>query len=422
MDNRHHIFYYLALFLISPVLAVIAAMANFKQKNARITLVLFVAAFGYTIIVSPGNDGGKQAINFAEYWQHMEFNDFQFLISEILSLNGGKHLGAAADELYIPLLSYTLAQFTTNPSWLFLVAGLVYGYFFIRGISFVYSDMHRNWNVVLLVLFVFFISWKNLEGLNSIRNWTGAWCFFNGAYLYMKTRNLNYIFLVLLAPFFHFGYIAITFPFFAYLFIGDRKYLLLGILIFSYLFSASSGMIEPYLTSTGLGEAKMQAYVESDEATQIATENNRSFHAKYYRFASDWILQILFIYAIVFLGFLKGKNHDPLRTGLAGLGILMLSAANMADFAPVLRNRIFVNFGLFALAYIVLHYSKLQPDPGFQRNIVYISIPGILLFVFTQYSQIGDFMDFKALLSPLLYPFLTDDPVSIKEFIRELFL
>jgi len=111
-----------------------------------------------------------------------------------------------------------------------------------------------------------------------------------------------------------------------------------------------------------------------------------------------------------------------LRTGLAGLGILMLSMANMVGFAPVLRNRVFVNFGLYALAYLVLHYSVLRPPPGIKRNLVYIATPGIILFIFTQYSQIGDFMDFRAFVSPLIYPFLGDDPVSIKEFIRSLLL
>jgi hypothetical protein len=420
MDNRNHIIYYLVLFLISPVLAVIAAMANFRNRNARVTLILFVAAFGYTLIIRPGSDGSRQAMNFAEYWQLMSFDQFQYLLGDIIMLKGGKHLGSHADELYLPVLSYTLAQFTANPAWLFFAAGLVYGYFFIRGISLVYSDMHRNWNIVLLILFLFFISWKNLEGLNSIRNWTGAWCFFNGAYLYLKTRNINYILLVLLAPMFHSAYLVITLPFFAYLVIGDRRYMLMGILIFSYIFSTTSELIEPYLTSTGLGEAKMQAYISEDEGGEFITEDSRSFHVRWYRFLSDWIIQGLFIYSLLFMGFLRGENHDPFRARLAGFAILMLSMANLSTFAPVLQNRVFVNFGLYALAYLVLHYSWLNPPPGLRRNIVFIAFPGILLFMFTQYSQIGDFMDFRTFLSPLTYPFLGDDPVSIKEFIRSL--
>jgi len=422
MDNRNHIVYFLVLFLISPVLAVIAAMANFHNKNARLTLILFVAAFGYTMIVNPGADVSRHAMRFAEFYHYMEFTEFLEIIGSIVSLGGGKTLGAGADELYLPILSYSLAQFTNNPSIMILAAGLVYGYFFIRGISLVYSDMHRNWNIVLLILFIFFISWKNLEGLNSIRNWTAAWIFFNGAYLYLKTRNINYILLVLLAPMVHFGYLLITLPFFAYLVIGDRRYLLMGILIFSYLFSTTTDLIEPYLASTGLGEAKLQAYTSEDNGTEFIEVDDRSFHARWYRFTSDWIIQGLFVYSLLFMGFLRGKNHDPFRTRLAGFAILMLSLANLSGFAPVLKNRVFVNFGLYALAYLVLHYSHLKPPPGLQRYIVYIAFPGIFLFVFTQYSQVGNFMDFRILFSPLLYPFLGEDPVSMKEFIRSLLL
>ncbi|MDZ7755188.1 hypothetical protein [Rhodohalobacter sp.] len=172
-----------------------------------------------------------------------------------------------------------------------------------------------------------------------------------------------------------------------------------------------------------MGEAKMQAYaIEDDGGDGFERVDTRSFHARYYLSTGKLIVQVLFIYALLFLGYLKGDNHDPLRTRLAGLAILMLSLANLSGFAPALQNRVFVNFGLFALAYLVLHYSKLNPSPGLHRNIVYVALPGILLFVFTQYSQNGDFMDFRVLFSPLMYPFLGDDPVSMKEFIRSLLL
>jgi hypothetical protein len=165
------------------------------------------------MILIPGKDSHSHALNFAENYYYMDFREFSEIMASIVTLGGGKTLGAGGDELYLPILSYTLAQFTNSPSILLMAAGLVYGTFFIRGISLVYDDIHRNWNIVILVLFVFFFSWKNLEGLNSIRNWTGAWCFFNGAYLYLKTRNIKYILLVMLAPMFHFGYLAITLPF-----------------------------------------------------------------------------------------------------------------------------------------------------------------------------------------------------------------
>ncbi|MDZ7755187.1 hypothetical protein [Rhodohalobacter sp.] len=50
---------------------------------------------------------------------------------------------------------------------------------------------------------------------------------------------MKYILLVMLAPMIHAGYLVITLPFYAYLIIGDRKYVLLGILAASYLFSTT---------------------------------------------------------------------------------------------------------------------------------------------------------------------------------------
>ncbi|MDZ7755186.1 hypothetical protein [Rhodohalobacter sp.] len=123
MDNRNHMLYYLVLFLISPVLAVIAAMANFQHKNARLTLLLFMGAFGYTIIIPVAADGSRQAMNFAEFYHYLDFTQLWNILGEIISLKGGKHLGAGADELYLPILSFTFHDLLPTRTGCFWLRG-----------------------------------------------------------------------------------------------------------------------------------------------------------------------------------------------------------------------------------------------------------------------------------------------------------
>ncbi len=417
MDNRNHIVYYLALFLISPVLAVIAAMANFRNKNARVTMILFVAAFGYTLILTPGKDSYTHTINFLEFYQYIDFSQF---ISELQSVAAFKGSSTHSDEPFLIVVSYFLAQFTDDPSWLFFLVGLIYGYFFINGVSLVYSEVHRNWNIVLIILFVFFLSWKSFEGINSIRNWTAAWIYFNGAFLYLKTGNKKYILLVIAAPLFHFAYIVITLPFFAWYVLRDRRYFYISLLAVSYIFSVGVDILEPYMRMTELGETKLRQYSADPLELEEQGSRERSFHAQYYMRAGNWSLRIIFIYAILMLGYLKARNHDSFQSALGSLSILMLTFANLVTFSPVLQNRLSVNFGLFAFAYLIRLYSMREEPVPLNNGVVYLCIPAILLFIFTQYSQIGDFMDFRVLISPLSYPFLGEDPVSMKEFIRSL--
>lgn len=417
MKERSNLPYYLGLFLISPVLSLISSMASFRDRNAKLMVVLFLGVFGFTLILTPGKDSYSHAEQFTTVYQYMSLNEFASEIESEIRLQGSVN---HADEPYLSILSYTIAQFTDNPAWLFLIAGLIYGFFFIRGISLVYNDMHRKWTVALLILFVLFISWKNIEGLNSIRNWTGAWVFFNGAFLYLKTTDKRYILLVMLAPFFHFGYLLLTVPFYIYIiFNKDFRYLYLTIAVLTMLFSTSLEFVEPYITSTELGEDKFGAYTGERFLGEHAGERGpTSFHARYYGFAGSWVIKILFIYSIIFLGYLKKENHDRFLTSLGSFGLIMFSFANVAEVVPVLGNRAFINFGLYALAYIVILFSRLPIGYKGREYIVYLSTPAIFLFLFTQYSMIGDFMDFRVLISPLLYPFIGDEPVSMKEFIR----
>jgi hypothetical protein len=425
MKNKSDLPYYLILLLLSPLLALISGIANFHKSSAKVCLVFFVSIFAFTLIMMPGKDSYTLSTNYKYHYSTLSLNDFINEVQEIATFKSPrlKGTGATADELYIPILSFIFSRFTENPKWLFILLGLVYGYFYVKSISLVNDELDHRKNYVIIILFIFFISWVTLNGINAPRNWTAAWVFFFGAFSYLKYQDKRYALIVMLAPIIHYGYVIISLPFFIYVFIKDVKYLYIIILCISFFTSTNYSLIEEPLKSTEMGEHKAQAYIEGDRWQEnYNVEDNRSFHARYYRLGSDISIQVLFIFSLFTMGYISNKYHDNIQNGLAGIAILLLSLANVFSFIPVLNNRIFVNFGIFALAYLVRHYSKNFENFENYYWIVYLSTPTILLFVFTQYSQIGDFMDFRVLISPLLYCIIGSDPVSMKEFIRSLIL
>jgi hypothetical protein len=338
----------------------------------------------------------------------------------ILSLRGS---AVTIDEPYMSVLAFTVSRFSADPSVLFMFAGLVFGYFYIKGVTLLYNESIGKWNFSLVVLFTFFVSWVFLDGVNAPRTHTANWVLFCGAFLYLKTADVKYIFLVLAAPLVHFGYLAMILPFFVYFFFRDMKYAYIAVLVVSYFASAGMNMLEPILTATELGESKVQAYTGSDRwdpEVQAMIEDDRSFHARYYRFLSDYSIQFMFFISLIWSGYIGGKYHDRIQNGLGSIAILLLSFANFATFIPVLRNRLFLSFGLFALAYLFRLYAKNWDDLIKRHWVIIVCIPFILLYLFVKYSIIGDYFDFRMLFSPLFYPILGDDPVSIKQFIREL--
>lgn len=418
-EDRSLIPYFLILFIISPVLALISAAATFKQRGAKLAMILFIGAYGYTFILNPGMDSYRLSLDFKEYYQFLSPHDFWTDLWSIITLSGS---GSTADEPYMAIISYFMAQFTDSTSWFFLLIGLILGIFYVWSISLVYENRSQKWNAAALILFVFFISWIGIYGLNAPRSYTGGFVFFCGAYQYIKTNNYKYLLLVLMAPMIHFGYAGITFPFFVYVFAGNLKYVYITALAVSFIASVGLNLFEPVLTATELGQQKAEIYTgERWEARGGGSfQQESSFHAKYYQLAGRRSIEIIFIGSILFLGYLSGKHHDRIQTALGSVAILMLSFSNFTEIIPALSHRTFNNFGLFALAYLVRLYSLEENRIRNFHWLVYICLPAILLFLFTQYSRIGDYMDFKVFVSPLFYPFLGEDPVSIKEFLRSI--
>lgn len=409
--------YFLVLFLISPALALISGIASFRKKGAKLICLFFIGAYGYTFILNPGMDSYTMSLDFTEYYSLMSYDEFLQDMISILSISGS---GSTADEPFMAILSYLLAQFTASTNWLFLVVSIFYGFFFLKAVSIVFNEIDKNWNTAVVILFIFFISWVGIYGMNAPRTYIGGWIFFCGAYLYIKTGNYKYIFLVLLAPMVHFGYTAITLPFFAYVFMKDLRYVYVAVLLVSFIATAGLNLFEPVLTATELGQDKAEIYTgerwENRGGGSFTEE--RSFHAQYYRTAGRWAINIMFIGSILFAGYLTGKHHDRVQTGMGSVAILMLSFSNFTTVIPALSGRTFTSFGLFALAYLVRLYSRPNEKLKAFHWVIYLCLPAILLFLLTQYSRIGDYMDFRVLISPILYPFLGEDPISIKEFIR----
>ena len=410
--------YFLVLFLISPVLALISGIASFRKRGAKLICLFFIGAYGYTFILNPGMDSHTMSLNFTEYFSYLAFEDF---VQDLLSAFTLSNTGSTMDEPVFIVLTYSIAQFTNSTNVFFLVVSTFYGIFFLTAISIVYNEVEKNWNAVVVILFIFFISWVGLYGINAPRTYIGGWIYFCGAYLFIKTGDYKYILLVMFAPMVHFGYFAMTLPFFAYVVMKDLRYVYVAVLLVSFFATVGLNLFDPILTATELGETKAEIYTGERWENRSGGDSftgERSFHVQYYRTAGRWAINIMFIGSILFAGYLSGKHHDRLQTGLGSVAILMLSFSNFTTAIPALSGRTFTNFGLFALAYLVRLYSR--PDEKLKAFhwVIYLCLPAILLFLLTQYSRIGDYMDFRVLVSPILYPFLGEDPVSIKEFIR----
>lgn len=422
--RKDKLFYGLVLLLISPVMGLYASIRNFRFKESRLIMILFFAIFGMTMIVQEGKDAKVHEEYFLNSYVGKDFKTFIEESKNIISFKPNANQ-LTNDDLYLHVVSFLAAKISSYPSVLFLIVSFIYGIFYVRGLNIVYQSVNHHKNFIFIILLFLFIFWKSLEGINSIRNWTAAWIFFNGAFSYFQTKEKKFLFLVLVSPMVHFAYIVITLPFFVVLILGNWPKLYTAILIISFFLSIENvSSIKQYLFLTELGSQKV-GYLSEEATNDYLREGGaEAFHAKYYLVAVKLALSIIFYYAILFLGYLKKKKHNYLMLSLASLGILMVAFSNFVTFLPVLNKRIFTNGGLYMLSYLLLLY-----DHKFRRHtslniigfdvVTYLCLPLIVFFIFTQLSHIGDFTDARIFISPLIY-WLFEGDNSLKELLRSL--
>lgn len=416
------------LLFINPIAGAFASIKSFKLPESSLILVFFFGFYGMTMVIDESKDAYVHVQSFQSSYVNKTLDTFLAETKNILLLKPGENEGDTNDDLYLHVMSFIVSIFTKNPSGLYFIIAFIYGYFYIRGIKKVFSLISEKRNLILSFLFFVFIFWKSLEGINSIRNWTAAWVFFNGAFSYLQTKKIKYIFLIFCAPLIHFAYALITIPFFIFLILGNRP-IFYGIILigsFFYSFENISFIIE-FLSATDLGESKIGYIKEGSSENYLNERGAEAFHAKFYLVASKIFVSTLFYYTLIFYKYFLKKEQSYLLSGLASIGLLLIAISNLTTFSISINTRVYINAGLYSLTYIILVYNnnsllKIKDSKKFGFDfLAIIGIPFASLFLITQWSQIGDFTDIRIFLSPLLYPFFGDEAFALKEALRNFF-
>lgn len=420
----------LFMFLLSPLLPVIAATLKFGSKYAVWIWIFFIGIFGYHIIFTPTSDGAKHARTLALY-EDITFSEFLEDSVSILTFRPARlSSGATQDDIFLHALMYGISRISVSKEMLFLVVGLIYGFFYVNSVQRVYTLIGSRWNILLATLFTMFVFWRGLDGMSGIRFWLGAWVLFYGALRHFETGRPQYLILACMAPLVHIGHILTIIPLLAVRVLGVRPMVYLGILIGSLAFTIVDVSFATDLAArTEVGQDKATRYISEDVSVGYFNPRGRdSFHARWQLPAGKLVYTVLLFYALATSGYLNNRI-SPLLSRLLSVGMLLLSISNMATFSIAVNLRVSITAGLFIFAFLAIYYGQqrlvFSREPAKLRIfelLVVLLLPAAALFLFTQFSMIGDFMDLRTLLSPAFYFVLEEGPLSIKEFIRAVLL
>ena len=311
------------------------------------------------------------------------------------------------------------------PQLFFIFVGFIYAYFFSGSILKVLKLLPDSYTSYLFYAFAaIFVLYKNVEGINTVRTWTGMWILFYGAINYFETKKLKYLLLCFVPPLIHLGYFIMAVPAWIVLVLGNRfKWLFIIIYCISFFTSLPQSRILAASEENEVIEGRVSGYYveDPDQFKERKFNDNTAIYQRYRKMGVQRIgIQIL-IFSFILGGVYFG-GMNKVESGLFSIGIMTLALSNWTTFLFALNSRSGLIGIVFVLASIVLllkrGYFHFSPNRfnNFQQIALFVSILLFIPFVLTQISNLLFFSSMFIIALPFV-PWVLDVNISMREFL-----
>ena len=424
----------LASSLIAPWLLLVAAWKTKSRRQKHWLLTIFVTIYGATITIAydpfgAGPDGVRHLLTVYTHYADLSFG--QFLEELWLILLFEPAPGGSLD-VYKHVLSYFVGSVLGAPQIFFLFVAFVYGYFFSGSLLEIFRHFRASrWTYLFLAFALLFFLLKNIEGVNTVRTWTGLRVLVYACLKYHSTKKARYAVLMFMPPLIHFGYFIMAIPAWLVLLFGNRQR------VYAVLFVASSfttiinpGTVTEVVSETELGQDRAQAYyVENPRTRQEILEAGEAKGTRIWLVTTQlglqkWALNVL-VYTLLLTG-VYFRSMNRLQKTLFSVGLLTITLSNMTWYLYAVSNRSW----LIGCVFIIAAYLMTRQDPITYRRLpnqsaAYIVGLHISLLLFVPYFayNLSTILDYPSVFM-LGFPFVPilspEQNMSLKEGLRAL--
>lgn len=359
---------------VAPVLLLWQAWKSTSFKYKHYLLTAFITIYGATINIyyDPtgfGGDGVRHLLLVYTHYVGLSFD--QFLVELWHTLTFQISTDPGIRDPYKHIISYLTGGVLGWPWLFFTVVAFVYGYFFSGSMLLIFQHLHRSrLNYVLVAFVALLFLTKNIEGVNTVRTWTGLWVLVYACLRYYEKKDWRYIVLMLMPPFIHVGYFIMVIPAVIVLVFGSRP------LLYATLFVASSSVnlipqerFMEAMTVTERSQSQAQSYFREQRIDrEAAFQRMRAQEYRWYKAAQSlglhrWALNFL-VYTLLLSG-IAFCCMNYLQKQIFSIGLLTVTLSNATWFIFALSNRSWVVGSIFILAAFVM----LNTDPESRAKV-----------------------------------------------------
>ncbi len=361
------------LFLINPFCSSIIALVNYRASFAKNILWLFVAYYGFTMVISDEEmDANRYRDNFiALTSSKISANDFV----DLLYQEGSNYVDAAQ-----PLITFFVSRIVNDPRVLFAVFGLVFGYFYSRNIWYLLDragPQIKRSNLIFIFVFAIIIGfWQ----INGFRMYTAAHVFFFGAIRYLMDDKKGGLAIAALSIFFHYSFIFATAILLLFTALPKKVPWFFWIFVVSFFLSeVDIPVITDALTNIlpGVFHQKVIGYTSDAYIEAIASDlTTRNWRYVFYSQSIKWVATV-FLSLIYFFG-LTFIKENKVYSKVFCFVLLFLAAVNMLGTIPSM-NRFYSVAYLFVFTFLFL-YLQHAPDFHLKKVSLLISFPLLVFY------------------------------------------
>ena len=406
---------FFVLWLINPFISALMLLRNMKGVSTIWPYLLLSFFFGISFVVAPNSNG--DSTRYAQELKQLYDSEVSFdtYFSQIYSEESSKI------DIYQPLLTWIVGQFTGNYQWLFGIYAIVFGFFWFKNILIARRLMPNRLSLFFMLLFLFFALINPIWQINGVRMWTAVGIFFYGLLqLHFLNNKKAYVFLIL-PLFVHFSLSIALAVYVLFRILPTKNF---TVLYSFYLITFFVGQLDFELIRNyfellpGFAQSR-QGYINEDlaESSELAA-NRLSGHIQLYYIALRYL--IVGIVSWIYLSFFfKKKQKSSNITHFFAMAIFFNAFSNLASQIPS-GDRFMVLSNLLVVFSFIWYLSK-EVNGYIPKSFQSIS-KLILLFIVIVQIRIGAdyFGAFLIIGNPVVNLFIQDNTPFI-DFVKAIF-
>lgn len=383
----------IAMFLLSPVLGIIEAFKNLRNKQSRITIFLFCLCFGFCFSVGTNRtegstDGISVRIHF-EQGKNLSGAQYLSYLSDYFEYDSGKQ------DIYTVTMAYLVGRLTSNYHFFFLALALVFAIFQIKCLYYFVKEENFTNSLVCIILTCLFL-WNNIYNINGGRFCTAAWIGLYCVFRIFHDRKPIYLLLSLITPIIHVSFVVFPILIVVTYVIKEYRKPLIALFIVSWIFSFFAEDVQvPFLHNIDLPLILMQKVESYADPVYI---KNLSQGAGYYwvgllfKALSRNYINLL----ILFIALNDYKIKDIRSLQITRFMLVLAIVANFGMVVPTFGNRfLYVDYALVAYSFLVVFGDHTH------RKLIY-ALPFVwFMNIFRLCIDVAEVIDLGFVLPPI---------------------